>query len=490
MKNTIITGGLIFLFLNSCQHSLNESSTEISTSGLIHKQNKFYKGWAKTPPTLDAKVKDFYVNPNRDTTIKISSNGTVIHIPKDAFIDEQGKLISTKVKLSFKEYKNSADIAFSGIPMTYINESGVEFNFNSSGMFDLRGTSLKSEVKIAPNKALTIDYHLAKKNDDIDFFFLNEENNRWAQIQEIAPDPILASQEKRKLNGLPNEHKEPLKFDAEDERLISVSFDEFKDIPELEPYKNVKFRVSKKSVFFPNEDEAYHWFYFDASDTPVFGEYKITLKGLKEDGSTVSRNYIVEPVFEGEDLEKAVELFKKQYDSELKLKRILTDRPSEHRQKEINRNIQSGDRTIGTLLGDGFLSDPGHTYPNIVKGLQMSSFGVYNCDQIYRVGSPIFVKASYVDDNGKSIDDGSVLSVIDLSYNGAFSFDPKGFKCNAKGDNVLLLTTKSGELFIYDKGLFKNLNLQSNSTVKFEMKKITETISSPAELARYLGILS
>lgn len=492
MKSTLILCGTIFLFLNSCQRKLNESAIETTSSGLIHKKNTFYKGWFKTPHNLQAKVTDFYITPSRDTTVKISTNGTVIHIPKNAFVDEKGRLISTKVKLSFKEFKNSADIAFSGIPMTFVNSSGVEFNFNSSGMFDIRGTTLGSDVQIADDKKLTIDYHLAKKNDDIDFFFLDEKTNQWAQIQEIAPDPVLVKKDKENNQqiNVNEEKKVPIKFDEDDARLISVSFNQFKDIPELQPYKNVKFRVSTKSTFFPNEDELCHWFHFDATDTPIYGEYAITLKGLKNDGSTLTRNYIVEPVFEGEDFEKAVELFKKQYDRELRIKKLISDRPKRNRSDVANTSNKGGNRTAGTLLLDGATTDPGHTYPNIVKGLQMSNFGVYNCDQIYRVGTPIFVKANYVDDKGIAIEDGHVISVIDLNYNGAFSFDPKGFRCNAKGDNVLLLTTKSGELYIFDKGQFQNLNLTSNCDVQFVMTKITETITSSEELANYLGLPS
>src|ERR1035437_1263446 len=113
--------------------------------------------------------------------------------------------------------------------------------------------------------------------------------------------------------------------------------------------------------------------------------------------------------------------------------------------------INDGDRTSGTLIGDGWsCGNPGHTYPEIVKGLNVGSFGVYNCDQIYRPENKIDIIARYIDTEGKEINLLHVLSLIDLKYNGAFSFDPQSFTCNPKGKNVLALFTKTGDLYLLD----------------------------------------
>jgi hypothetical protein len=54
---------------------------------------------------------------------------------------ELGALLTEKVTLSFQEYKNSAEMTFSKIPMTY-KKGGEDLRFNSSGMFSIKGDCL------------------------------------------------------------------------------------------------------------------------------------------------------------------------------------------------------------------------------------------------------------------------------------------------------------------------------------------------------------
>jgi len=80
----------------------------------------------------------FTVHPDKDTIVMIGKEGTCILIPKDAFVDVNGQGITEEVKITFKEYRNSAQIAFSNLPMVF-RKDGEEFNFNSSGMFSIKG---------------------------------------------------------------------------------------------------------------------------------------------------------------------------------------------------------------------------------------------------------------------------------------------------------------------------------------------------------------
>jgi hypothetical protein len=145
-----------------------------------------------------------------------------------------------------------------------------------------------------------------------------------------------------------------------------------------------------------------------------------------------------------------------------------------------------GNRQNATLLAEG--ADAGHTYPDIVKGLNVESFGVYNCDQIYRLPNRVEIIANYVDTDGKALNNLHVLSMIDLQYNGAFSFDPKKFICDAKGQNVLALFTKEGELYLLEKSEFAKMNIQKSGQYTFTMKNMTNEIKNTIDLANYLGI--
>lgn len=333
-----------------------------------------------------------HVNPNRDTVIYFGNKGTKVFIPKGAFTDMSGNPVSCDdVVITFKEFKNSADMAFSGLPMHY-KHLGQEYNFSSSGMFEIYGHCNGQPVKIDRDKPLVVDYHLAYQNADIAFYRLREDSANWVCVQHI---------EKNDVNQQP------------EEGLAS-------DI-QVEP----EFRL---------EDERFN-------------------EGNILDGAWDGE-------WEGEWVEGG-------WDNDW----VEED---------------NGDREAGTLLAEG--ADAGHTYPDIVKGLNVASFGVYNCDQMYKLPNRVQIAAKYFDQQGNEIRDCHVLSMIDLNYNGAFSFNPSAFTCDSKGDNVLLLFTKSETLYLLDKGEFAKKNITESGEQHFTMREVTNEIKNTDDLANYLGI--
>ncbi len=342
----------------------------------------------KIPESFKVQAKHFDINPNKDTILALDSIGSCLHIPKNSFIDKNGNTISEQVKLSYKEYRNSADMAFSGIKMTYWRGS-QEYNFNSAGMFELQGFSNGSELEIADNKNLTLDYALAAKPNEIDFFKINE-NGNWEEIQEIEK------------NGGENDHIIP----------------------------DISFRGGGEFIRAKFKKKRNLW--------------KLKFKG-----------------------EKIVELDGDEFN--------------------LDMLANNKDRRKGTLLGDGYGTDPGHTYPDIVKGLNVKSFGVYNCDQIYRLPNRANILAKYIDEKGNPIH-AKVLSLIDLKFNGAFSFDPKRFVCNPSADNIIALFDQSGKIYVSEKGQLKAMDLKDNQSYTFTLKDMTNELKSSKDLADYLGI--
>ncbi|MCB0478677.1 MAG: OmpA family protein [Crocinitomicaceae bacterium] len=336
------------------------------------------------PESFIGKKVIFNIDPKADTSLIIGERGTMLFIPKDAFIDANGNLVQSEVKLSFSEYTNSAEIAFSGIPMTY-KRNNEEWNFNSAGMFEITGSSEGKRIEIAENKKLRIDYSLIQKPDNIDFYQLKE-NGKWNIIQNIN---------KEKPNSM---------------------------IPDFNITSEVSMKIKKR--------KGERWIF--------------TRKINKKDKFIGWKPHMP---------------FK-----------------------------DDGNREDATLLGDGTSNDAGHTYPDIVKGLNVESFGVYNCDQIYRLENQTNVLADYVDDKGNKINGPKILSLIDLNYNGAFSFDPKSFICNSKANNVLALFTNSGKLYLTEKGQLQEMDLKNNHNYTIIMKDVSDEIKSSEDLAQYLGI--
>lgn len=88
-------------------------------------------------------------------------SGTQIHIPADAVIFEDGKQVTGIYTFSYREYRNYADMVFSGTPSTYPDETGY-YQFNTSaGMYEIRGTKEGKYLKF--QKDILIDFNRTKK---------------------------------------------------------------------------------------------------------------------------------------------------------------------------------------------------------------------------------------------------------------------------------------------------------------------------------------
>ncbi len=135
------------------------------------------------PQAFKVKTGAYPVNASVASSVAIDTKGTLMHIPSNCFVDDFGNEVKGMVNIQFKEFKNAADIAFSGIPMNY-----KTYCFNSSGMFEITGaTSNGKNVHIAQDKSIKIDYGIAKQNPDISFFKLNKDRTDWVKIQQIEP---------------------------------------------------------------------------------------------------------------------------------------------------------------------------------------------------------------------------------------------------------------------------------------------------------------
>lgn len=147
--------------------------------------------------------------------------------------------------------------------------------------------------------------------------------------------------------------------------------------------------------------------------------------------------------------------------------------------------VDNGDRTQATLLkGAG---DAGHSYPKVVQGINTSSFGVYNCDQIYRIGQPTNIQPSYVDQNGKQINQEKVACLIDKKYNGSFSFSPGSATLNKESDNVLLLFTSDKRMYMINVEDMKAA-LSGSIYPELKMTEITDQVKNTEDLKKLIEI--
>lgn len=143
----------------------------------------------------------------------------------------------------------------------------------------------------------------------------------------------------------------------------------------------------------------------------------------------------------------------------------------------LNRVINQG---VNELVIPGQYIDP------LVCNLKIKGFGVYNCDQVYRIKNPILIKGKYVTEDKAEISNFKGLSLIDPNVNAAFSFDPKLFQCSSTGDNMILLFTRDKKIYFFDRSKWKTKQVKRGGLYTFEMTDITDRVRTSEDLQRIL----
>lgn len=112
-------------------------------------------------------------------------SGTKISIPANAFVDKQGRTVTGEVTISYREFRDAADIIVSGIPMKY-DSAGQSIDFESAGMFELAAAAQGSEVNVAPGKHISMDFAATKNESSFNFYRLDEQSG-WNFLGKPGP---------------------------------------------------------------------------------------------------------------------------------------------------------------------------------------------------------------------------------------------------------------------------------------------------------------
>jgi hypothetical protein len=132
----------------------------------------------ETPP-------GYTIDPTKENTIIDTVANTKITIPPYAFRYKYRtrSLVSSEVKIIYKEYRTKGDMVMSRIPMHWYGRDSMPFKFHSEGMFSILATSDSGSVELV--KPLKVDFKPIKLTDSLNFFYLADTNSRWQFVQEV-----------------------------------------------------------------------------------------------------------------------------------------------------------------------------------------------------------------------------------------------------------------------------------------------------------------
>lgn len=116
---------------------------------------------------------------NKDGFELHQPNGTHVAIPKNAFVDENGKAVKGNIELKFREFHTAESILMSGIPMQMLGERNKYME--SLGMMELRAFKNGKELSLKKGKSINVDLASTEvPNKDFNLYLL-EGDKQWKE---------------------------------------------------------------------------------------------------------------------------------------------------------------------------------------------------------------------------------------------------------------------------------------------------------------------
>ncbi len=290
----------ILVCLAACQ-SITDKNIEISA--------------IKPPlPHLNLLVTEYQINPNRDTILRYKT-GSKIYVPKNAFVQQNGDIVNTSVKLQYREFHSSVDIFLSGIPMQY-DSAGTQYHFESAGMCELYGFEGNNPLQIAKEKACKIEMASQKASTKFNLYQLDTSSGVWTNLgKDIVKNIVTEKQvpknsqkESKKITKDFAKIAKPIKpTEANPDRpWLQIDVEE-SQFPELSAYKNVVFVVLETTPY-NTENQKIIWDKISLKKGNKQGTYKILFEKEERKGE-----YDVQPALQGEDYQTALKDYEKKF---------------------------------------------------------------------------------------------------------------------------------------------------------------------------------
>lgn len=408
-------------------------------------------------------------------------------IPAGILQNTNGETVNGEVTIKYREWRNAAEMAFCQIPMTH-HENGEDFNFNSAGMFEIRAYQNGKELEISPEKTISVEFKVTEKLDSCYFWSLNDKTQKWTKL-----DTLNYSNNNAMRKNVVDMYDGGRYFRLFGRKLsigprTGVLTGSIKDNKQGEE-KNMsdKYYISKRVLFFFYKNQKISPNYIDTGYVYSYlkrGTYKAELKDGKYSDMIVNKVRIKK--------NKVTEL---DFTIDLKKNQKNADYKTDYSLRHTNINSQ---QFISSLYNDSIYyndymskayAEQMHNQSLLFQTLHCNKFGVYNCDQIKRINQPVSVRPSFTNSSNDEIKPAStsIVSMIDLKRNAAFSFGAKEFTCSANGKNVVLLFSENKIYAIQNKE-FSELKINKSGKYNLKMEDITDSIHSTKDLEKYLGL--
>ena len=443
--------------------------------------------------------------------------GSKIEIPKNVFVDENGKSLKGEVELRYREFHDPVDFFVSGIPMTF-DSAGVRYQFKSAGMMEMLAYQNGKPVKMASGKSINIELASNYKGTEYNLYKLDTVKNNWACLgkDEVISETTgaksnsknekvsfeetsqyksietkteeMKKQKEVKIAALPKLIPEPQnpKQVKNDKYTFNLDVDA-KEYPELALYKGVLFEVGDENKNFDKSMYDITWDEATIKGGTKKGEnYSLILKKASK-----KYNLIVYPVFEGKNYETALKIYQDKfakYTVTLE-KRIIDEKQIEAEYQthllELKKQQEAMERKWKEEENDQFKKMS--TDEKVKRMFAISSFGVFNSDNPALFPKGVSCSANLTNEKNVKLMCYDIY-LVDRAENALFSYNRNPiakFSFNPQSTNMLW-TVDNGVLYWLKPEQFMDIK-SSDGMSTFKMNRVDQKFKNTDEIKAYFN---
>jgi hypothetical protein len=524
------------LFNKSTTQKSNEKIITTKENSAINNQQSTLNAKFIAEPSQNLKINytAYKINNSKGGEIKHPTSSK-IKIPKNSFVDKNGKEVIGDVTIEYREFHDIGDVIISGIPMLY-DSAGIKRNFETAGMFDIKGSQNGEPVFIKEGQSLEVD--LASHTDEKKFnqYYLDTVKKTWEYLgkDEIINPKSSVNNHQSSKNELTNPKVEKLKNEIDiviPKKIDSVKIvysrkvetlpkaleptkinkpsgkqtfqldADKKEYPELAAFDNILFEIGDENKNYTKEMSDITWNDVKISEGPQKGKnYILTLiyRSRKE-------KLIVYPVLTGKDLVKAQKMYQEkfaQYEGlvekrkadeaklmeELKAKQIAYLEDIKNKKAEYEKEIKKLEIQM-QQQEQNQLASQFNTIGNVTKArriFQVSNFGIFNSDCPHALPQGKSVEPIFVNGNSTIMPDLIYViehtnkTVVTLSYenNYKFNYDSKY--------QYSVVAFKNNKIYTCSKNEFKGTT--GNNSNKFTVTELENGVDNIGDFKKALEI--
>lgn len=416
-----------------------------STSNKLPIGEKFALNTIK-PPFINADIeyKNYEIDANTGGLINYKT-GTIITIPKDAFIDKYGKIVEGNVDVKYRELSSPEDLFIAGIPMSY-DSSGQSVNLQTAGVCELKAYKDDSLVKLNPKQQIKIDFSSKLENQEYCLYSYDTIAKNW-MIEKKDTNVVNIE----KYDALQSNNVYLPRMANHSKARFKLVFRDPSKFPELICYQNYVFQISENEKNYDPESAKINWKSVDISKDKLTDEYLVTF--INPDSQIT---YKTVAAFEGKNYTAAMLIYNQKIEETKE--ELLSGQDSSlvqnaYRIKDIQKKLEA--------------TNEDYIPAKVFRSFELEKSGLWCYAK--KITKPLSgnINASFKDIDGNAINL-QYVAVLDKTDNTIFRYSPQEFKSlrfNPSADNAILAITIDGSLAYLKKEDFHKLPKSGNCTV-------------------------